>query len=216
MSMVGQMRSLTPCWSRSVQAERCLSLPSLQRRNIPHRIRRFLMLQTRRAGRIPETFRQRPDAVRSLHPTHSVAAIGAEAVELTKDHAYSITPCDELSPYGKLAQDENGYVLLLGVGHKSNTTFHHVEELAGVDYHMQRDVAKATIIASGEEVRWSYLLHQWGTPREFEIMEPLFIERGIQRIAQIGDARVSLVQSRGMVQATLRCLRANARILCKG
>jgi aminoglycoside 3-N-acetyltransferase len=167
-------------------------------------------------GRIPETFRQRPDAVRSLHPTHSVAAIGAEAVELTKDHAYSITPCDELSPYGKLAQDENGYVLLLGVGHKSNTTFHHVEELAGVDYHMQRDVAKATIIASGEEVRRSYLLHQWGTPREFEIMEPLFIERGIQRIAQIGDARVSLVQSRGMVQATLRCLRANVRILCKG
>jgi aminoglycoside 3-N-acetyltransferase len=166
-------------------------------------------------GRIPETFRMRPEAIRSLHPTHSVAALGAEADELTRDHTYSVSPCDELSPYGKLAQDESGFVLLLGVGHKSNTTFHHIEELAGAEYHMQRDLAKATIIANGEEVQRNYMLHQWGTPRQFEIMEPLYIERGIQQTAQIGKARVSLVQSLGMVQATLRALRSNPRILCK-
>ena len=166
-------------------------------------------------GRIPETFRARPNANRSLHPTHSVAAIGADADELTRDHTYSVSPCDDLSPYGKLAQDDGGYVLLLGVGHKSNTTFHHVEELAGGDYHMQRDFAEATILATGEEAQRNYMLHQWGTPRQFEVMEPLFIERGIQQTAQIGDARVSLVKSRGMVQATLRALRANPRILCK-
>ena len=166
-------------------------------------------------GRIPETFRSRTNAVRSLHPTHSVAAIGAAADELTREHTYSVSPCDDLSPYGKLAQSENGYVLLLGVGHKSNTTFHHIEELAGAEYHMQRDFAKATIIANGEEVQRNYMLHQWGTPKQFEIMEPLFIERGIQRSAQIGNARVSLVQSRGMVDATLRALRSNPRILCK-
>ena len=166
-------------------------------------------------GRIPETFRARPNAVRSLHPTHSVAAIGADADELTREHTYSVSPCDDLSPYGKLAEDEHGYVLLLGVGHKSNTTFHHIEELAGAEYHMQRDFAKATILTGGESIRRNYMLHQWGTPRQFEIMEPVFIERGIQRSAQVGNARVSLVQSRGMVQVTLRALRANPRVLCK-
>jgi hypothetical protein len=36
-------------------------------------------------GRIAETLRKRPDAVRSIHPTYSVAAIGADAVSLTQD-----------------------------------------------------------------------------------------------------------------------------------
>ena len=74
-------------------------------------------------GKIPETFRKRSNAMRSLHPTHSVAAIGADAHELIKDHWYSVTPCDESSPYGKLAQRPNGYILLIGVDHESSTMF---------------------------------------------------------------------------------------------
>ena len=52
-------------------------------------------------GKIPETFRKRKEAIRSLHPTHSVAAIGAMAKELLRDHEKSITPCGESSPYRK-------------------------------------------------------------------------------------------------------------------
>src|SRR5690242_7932293 len=37
-------------------------------------------------GAITEAFRQTPGAIRSLHPTHSVAAIGPLAKELCKDH----------------------------------------------------------------------------------------------------------------------------------
>ncbi|MFW5866632.1 MAG: AAC(3) family N-acetyltransferase, partial [Armatimonadota bacterium] len=37
-------------------------------------------------GAITERFRQRPDAIRSDHATHSVAAIGARAEELTAGH----------------------------------------------------------------------------------------------------------------------------------
>jgi aminoglycoside 3-N-acetyltransferase len=33
-----------------------------------------------RCGLITETFRRRPDAVRSLSPTHSIAGIGADAI----------------------------------------------------------------------------------------------------------------------------------------
>lgn len=164
-------------------------------------------------GLIPETFRHRPDAVRSLHPTHSVAAIGPDAAALTAEHVDSLTPCDELSPYGKLAQSARGYILLIGVDHESNTTFHHIEELAGVSYHMQPGLARARILTpQGETVR-HILLHRYGTPRHFGVMEPLFIERGIQVNGAIGEATVRLVNARGMVQATLAAMRANPHIL---
>lgn len=166
-------------------------------------------------GRIPETFRQRPEAVRSLHPTHSAAAIGAEAIALTREHAWSVTPCDELSPYGKLARRPDGYILLLGVTHESNTTFHHAEEAVGVDYHMQPGLAQARIIVGGRAQVRHVMLHRYGTPRYFGVMEPILAERGIQTQAQIGNAQVKLVNAMDMVRVTVCCLRANKRILCQ-
>ncbi|MBT3996151.1 MAG: AAC(3) family N-acetyltransferase [Chloroflexi bacterium] len=166
-------------------------------------------------GRIPETFRKRPEAIRSLHPTHSVAAIGPDAEELTSDHTFSISPCDEKSPFGKLAQLENGYVLLVGVGYDSVTTFHHVEELAAADYHMQKGFTKATLVIDGENIERHYMLHQWGTARDFNIMQPLFIERGVQKMTRIGDSEVRLLHAPSIRQITLECLRSDSRILCK-
>ena len=166
-------------------------------------------------GRVPETFRRRAEAIRSVHPTHSVAAIGAAAEELTREHIHSLTPCDELSPYGKLARMEQGYVLLLGVDHRANTMLHHVEELAGVDYHMQAEMTCATLIVNGETRQRLYFLHRWDTPRNFNIVDPLLTERGIQKVMQIGAATARLIRARPLVRAVLQCLRANARYLCQ-
>lgn len=44
-------------------------------------------------GIIPETFRLRQEAYRSLNPTHSVAAIGANAIDLTTGHEDCWTTC---------------------------------------------------------------------------------------------------------------------------
>jgi aminoglycoside 3-N-acetyltransferase len=83
-----------------------------------------------RTGIIPELGRKRPDAIRSLHPTHSVAAIGPDAGKLTERHlegrAFGIG-----SPIDRLAQT-GGKVLLLGVGQTSNSTIHIAEEHAGI------------------------------------------------------------------------------------
>ncbi len=166
-------------------------------------------------GRIPETFRQRPAAVRSVHPTHSVAALGALAEELTQAHIHSVTPCDDLSPYGKLAHRDDGYILLLGVGHEANTTLHHVEERVGVDYHVQSTPTLCTLRFEGQRAQHHYFLHRWDTPRHFDIVEPLLTERAIQRIAQIGQATVRLVAARAMAECVAQCLRANPRFLCQ-
>jgi aminoglycoside 3-N-acetyltransferase len=165
-------------------------------------------------GRIPETFRQRSSAIRSLHPTHSVAAIGANATMLTQDHLDSVTPCDMLSPYGKLPTLPDSFILLIGVTHISNTTFHHVEEITGVDYHMQPELVKAKIIVEGREITRHLMIHAYGTQRNFDIMETLYLERGIQRNGVIGNATLRLINARKMVDLTVQCVQANHRILC--
>jgi aminoglycoside 3-N-acetyltransferase len=163
-------------------------------------------------GRIPETFRRRPDALRSLHPTHSVAAIGARAHDLTVGHEYAITPCGPDSPYGRLAAS-GGYILLLGVTHSANTTFHHVEESVGVPYHMQRGLVAARILREGREETVHLMLHRYGPRRHFERMEPLLRERGIQRDGAIGQSHVRLIDARRMVCLTRQALLQDPTLL---
>ena len=167
-------------------------------------------------GVIPETLRKRAQAVRSLHPTHSVAALGADALALTRDHLSSVTPCDELSPYGKLARYDDAYIVLVGVTHQSSTLFHHVEELAGAEYHMQAGFVQATIVLGGNRITRHLMLHRYGTPLNFAVMEPLFLAEGIQRQTTIGNAEIRLVHVAGMVRTTVRAMAADKRILCAG
>lgn len=164
-------------------------------------------------GAIPETLRKRPNAVRSLHPTHSVAAIGADAALLLRGHAHSVTPCDEWSPYGELARRDDGYILLIGVTHASNTTFHHVEELAGLPYHMQAGFAAATVVVDGKEFTRHTMLHKYGPARNFDVMEPFFLEQGIQHTGSVGAATVRVINTPGMVRSTLRAVAADPTIL---
>lgn len=80
-----------------------------------------------RMGLITEVFRRMPGVVRSIHPTHSVAAWGKRSAELIKDHNMAKTPCGKLSPFGQLP-DIGGKILLLGADIESMTFFHCIEE----------------------------------------------------------------------------------------
>jgi aminoglycoside 3-N-acetyltransferase len=55
-----------------------------------------------RTGALTEAFRQTPGAHRSMHPTHSVAAWGRQAVALTNGHQNSPTPFDPNSPFHRM------------------------------------------------------------------------------------------------------------------
>lgn len=167
-------------------------------------------------GRIPETFRLRSNAYRSLHPTHSVACIGPHTDALTCDHEASRTPCGPESPYVRLAQ-VGGQILFLGVTLDSNTTFHAAEELAQVPYHLQPEPVVATVIGYEGEVRQhSILIHAYGTPRNFRSFEPLFAKQGVLRLGRIGGATVRLVEAGPMMDMTLPLLEKDPWILSKG
>ena len=70
---------------------------------------------------------------RTLNPTHSMVVFGdpARVAAFVADEEKQVTHTSPRGCYGKLF-DEDGYVLLLGVGHKANTYLHCVEEMLGV------------------------------------------------------------------------------------
>lgn len=82
-----------------------------------------------RTGALTEIFRQRPETLRSLHPTHSLSAQGKRAPEFLADH-YKFPAFGIGSPLDRLAQ-AGAYVLLLGVTHLANSCIHIGEARAG-------------------------------------------------------------------------------------
>lgn len=82
-----------------------------------------------RSGRISEALRTRPQSHRSLHPTHSCAAIGHRAAELVAGHANGET-FGPMSPLGKLAQ-WGGWLVLLGASMQENVCVYVGQTIAG-------------------------------------------------------------------------------------
>lgn len=78
-------------------------------------------------GILGEIFRHRPGAIRSLHPTHSVAAIGRQAQEFAGDQWVVDTTCGEGSMYLRLAKS-NAKVMMLGVDLNRCTLLHAFED----------------------------------------------------------------------------------------
>jgi aminoglycoside 3-N-acetyltransferase len=150
-------------------------------------------------GAVTEALRRRPNAVRSLHPTHPYAAIGAQAADLTAGHL-EVGTFDPHSPLGKLA-DAGGWVVLLGVGMWANTAVHIGEVKAGVHclgYGRERSFVKL----NGEvrEVR-STLWREDGPCRvEMQPVEERMRARGLIIDGQVGQAEVHIMRARDVVE----------------
>jgi len=84
-------------------------------------------------GVLSETFRHRKSAVRSLHPTHSAAAIGRQAEYFTGSEWVTDTTCGEGTIYMKLANSD-AKQMMLGVDLNRCTMLHCSEDAAVVDY----------------------------------------------------------------------------------
>lgn len=82
-------------------------------------------------GKITNCFRARPGALRSVHPTHSVAALGPLAAELTATHLEAGNNFGQGTPFEKILEND-GKVVGLGVDF-SPITFYHVYEEYNLD-----------------------------------------------------------------------------------
>jgi aminoglycoside 3-N-acetyltransferase len=81
-------------------------------------------------GRIAETLRQDKQSRRSIHPTHSVVALGARAEWLVADHHHSPFAFDADSPLGRVLEAD-GFIMGLGTDLGPVTFYHVLEDLCG-------------------------------------------------------------------------------------
>jgi len=84
-----------------------------------------------RVGAITEYFWRQPSAIRSVHPTHSLACCGSTAEELCQGHELCNTPCGVGTPYEKLVKNDCSVILF---GARRYTLFHTAEDAAKVPY----------------------------------------------------------------------------------
>ncbi|HEY3398449.1 MAG TPA: AAC(3) family N-acetyltransferase [Armatimonadota bacterium] len=162
-------------------------------------------------GAIADAFWRRPGAVRSLHPTHSVAAIGPGAADLLADHERAATAYGENTPYHRLATT-GGKILLLGVDQDRNTTLHTAETLAGAVY--LGEVKSSYVNDAGETVTIT-VAAMAGPHRDFLRLDHLFRERGVEQVGKIGGAVCRLLDAGGMLAVVGEALRLDpAAVLC--
>ncbi len=95
---------------------------------------------------------------RSIHPTHSVCAIGKQAEELLENHHKDNTPCGPNSPFHLLPK-VYGYILMLGCGLKPNTSMHAVEELIEPPYLWGNSLEYTLIDGTGTQTNKEYRQH---------------------------------------------------------
>ncbi len=86
----------------------------------------------------------REDGVRSLHPTHSVAVFGKKAAEFVSGEENSATPAPLNGCLNRL-YEENGKILLIGVGHERNTYLHAVDERLNIPDRLSPEAFEITI-----------------------------------------------------------------------
>ncbi len=154
-----------------------------------------LRTPTFRIGVIPEQFRTWPGVLRSEHPVGSFAAHGPQAELLTRDHVLEDT-FGQRSPLGKLYALD-GFVLLLGVGHDSNTSLHLAEYRA--HWPGRRTIREGTAMQVEGQRRWVEYDQLEFETEDFPIIGAAFErERGLFR-GKVGGATVRLMKQRPLV-----------------
>ena len=115
-----------------------------------------------RMGAISERFRTAAGTVRSLHPTHSIAARGPGAAELVAGHETAETPFGAGTPFARLIE-RGAHQVWFGSGVAALTIYHAFECLREPPYPIEvfypQRIAVRCIDASGKEVLVETLVH---------------------------------------------------------
>jgi len=164
-------------------------------------------------GAIPDALWRRPQACRSLHATHAVAAIGPRAAWYCQDHL-EIGIWDAESPIGKVIHN-GGYILALGVTHDTSTAYHVAEASVPAECNDPFGNMQKVVLPDGavEEV-WGLAFRSQGCPVDTARMDATLDRRGLQRRGKVGQADCELVLGRDLWKVRREHLR-RACATCK-
>ncbi len=161
---------------------------------------------TRGMGIIPECFRKQKGTLRSLHPQFSFAAWGAHAVTITEGHSLDFG-LGEASPLARL-YDLDGWVLLLGTGHNSNTSLHLAEYRA--EYPGKKLIkSQAPMIVAGDR-KWLAFQDIELDESDFETIGDYFAqETEWVHYGHVACATVLLMPQRQLVDYAVQWIKRN-------
>jgi aminoglycoside 3-N-acetyltransferase len=145
-------------------------------------------------GILTEKVKKRPRAVVSDCPKGTVAAIGADAEFICRDHWKADTAHGHDTPYLRIA-GLGGYICLLGVDQDRNTTLHSVEALLELPY-LQNTSANIETENGTVEKTWKYYP---GPHRDFIGLDKTMRLNGKMKIGKIGNAAVRLMKSKDLI-----------------
>lgn len=150
-----------------------------------------------RMGAVTEAFRRRPGVVRSLHPSHPVAALGPGADDLVKDHELAATPFGDGTPFARMI--ERGFVQVwLGTGIRIFTLYHSFESMRPggypIDVFLPDPTETRCVDAEGRERTVRTLVHdpKVGSQKNArrEEMRRRLEARGVLRAVNLGRGEV--------------------------
>ncbi len=189
--------------------EGTLLLPALSYRHVNPKQPRFdVRLSPSNVGALAEYFRLREGTQRSLHPTHSICAVGPLASLLLRDHLLDTTPVGAHSPLHLLPQ-HNGQILMLGCGLRPNTSMHGVEELVEPPYLFNGEVTYRLVDWDGKAVNKRYRDHDfYGYAQSYERVAQIMTEPEL-RTGRVLGANVHLIEAAALWESAEAKMREN-------
>ena len=163
---------------------------------------------TRSMGKIAETFRKQKDVLRSAHPQSSFSARGPQASYVVNNHALAYG-MGENSPLARI-YDLQGYVLLLGVEHSSNTSIHLAEYRA--NFPTKRIVREGAPISQAGSTVWTTFEDIDVDASDFDRIGEGFLHSDAGKVVQqgkVGIANCQLMPQRSVVDFAVDWLEKN-------
>jgi len=158
-----------------------------------------------RVGRITDALWRRPNAYRSGHPTHSIAAIGKRAQELVRGHEH-ISTFGKTGPYRRYV-DWGAKILFLGVDLRCNTTLHAIEDWLDLPY-----LQTSQACVKGPDGRPTVVeitkspLGDRDFYRENSKVERLLVNSGLVRRGRVGAAETCWMPAQEMVETVVNAI----------
>lgn len=139
--------------------EGTLAMPAFPDQNFDHQQVFDVERTVSRAGWVTEVFRRRSGVIRSISLNHSVCALGPSAEYLTSEHHLGLTSWDSFSPFFRLRNIENAWVVGLGVGFRLGvaTSLHAVESTLAEHRYYRK--------LFGQEIHYDYASARLGLGR---------------------------------------------------
>lgn len=151
-------------------------------------------------GAINERIGSMQDAERSIHPTHSVVAIGKDAVAYTNEHHLDETPFGKHSPYYKLIKNK-GKVVLFGATLNNLTLTHAIEDLMGDcnpdNVYCEKMFSINCYDKNGNPVVVNTTCHEplHGIRRDASIFRDELVAKGLMSTTKIGESEVCVLDA---------------------